>query len=142
MLALTSVPTPFCLCEPFSSKACSGTSFTGKGVGTLVSSRERRALLALPLNRDSNSVQRRFNEWSTAAFVAPVVYMGFPLFVLMNRHSEQMFIAPWRVRGTVGFRADRNVGTLFCPASPRPAFCRALRRPDPPIVCPGFSLDK
>ena len=42
----------------------------------------------------------------------------------------------------VAFRADRNVGTLFCPASPRPAVRRAPCRPDAPVVCPGFGLDR
>ena len=42
----------------------------------------------------------------------------------------------------VAFRADRNVGTLFCRASPRPAFRRAPCRPDAPVVCPGFGLDR
>ena len=51
--------------------------------------------------------------------------------MLAKRRSEQLFTVPWRARGTVGFRADRNVGTLFCPASPRLAVHRAPRRPDP-----------
>ena len=42
----------------------------------------------------------------------------------------------------VGFQADQNVGVPFCPASPRPAVRRAPRRPDPPVVCPGFALDR
>ena len=33
----------------------------------------------------------------------------------------------------VGFQADRNVGTLFCPASPRPAVRRAPRLPGRPL---------
>ena len=41
----------------------------------------------------------------------------------------------------VALRADRNVGTLFCAASPRPAVRRAPCRPDPPVVCPGFGFD-
>ena len=75
-------------------------------------------------------------------FVPPPVYIGFTLFVLAKRRSEQLFTIPWRARGTVGFWADRNVGTLFCPASPRPAVRRAPRRPDLPVVCPGFGFDR
>ena len=101
------------------------------GVGTVVSSQERRALLVPRLNR-----------WSTVCFVPPPVYIGFPLFVLAKRRSEQLFTVPWRARGTVGFRADRNVGTLFCSASCRPAVRRAACRTDPPLVCPGFGLDR
>ena len=63
------------------------------------------------------------------------------MFVHAKSRSEQFFMVPWRARGTVGFRADRNVGTLFCP-SPRGAVGRAPRRPDPPVVCPGFGLDR
>ena len=40
------------------------------------------------------------------------------------------------------FQADGNVGTLFCPASPRPTVRRRLRRPDPPVLCPDFGLNK
>jgi len=100
-------------------------------VDTVVSSQQRRAL-AVPV----------INRLSTVRFVPPPVYIGFPLFVLAKSRSEQLFTVPWRARGTIGFWADRNVGTLFCPASPRPAVRRAPRRPDPPAVCPGFGLDR
>ena len=82
------------------------------------------------------------NRWSTAGFVPPPVYIGFPLFVLAKRRSEQLFTVPWRARETVAFWADRNVGTLFCPASSRPAVRRAPRRIDPSVVCPCFRLDR
>ena len=87
------------------------------------------------------------NRWSTGRFVPPPVYIGFyigfPLFVLAKSRSEQFFTVPWRARETVGFRTNRSVGTLFCPASPRPTIDRrAPRRPDPPVVCPGFGLDR
>ena len=64
------------------------------------------------------------------------------MFVLAKRRSEQVFTLLWRARGTVGFRADRNVDTLFTPASPRPTVRRAPRRPEPSVVCPGFGLDR
>ena len=101
------------------------------GVGTLVNSQQRRAL-AVPL----------INRWSTGRFVPPPFYIGFPLFVLAKRRSEQFFTVRWRARGAVGFKGHRNVGTLFCPASPRPAVRPAPCRPDPSFVCPGFGLDR
>ena len=81
------------------------------------------------------------NRLSTADFVPPPLYIGFPLFVLAKNRSGQLSSKPWEARGTVGLWADRTVGTLFCPAPPRPA-ARAPRRPDPPEVCPGFGFDK
>ena len=63
------------------------------------------------------------------------------MFVLAKRRSKQLFTVPWRARGTVAFGADRNVGTVVCPAL-RPTVRCALRRPDPPVVCPGFGLDR
>ena len=101
-----------------------------KGVGTLVNSQQRRAL-AVPV----------INRGSTGRFVPPPVYIGFP-FVLAKRRSGQFFTVRWRARGAVGFQGHRNVGTLFCPASPRPAVRPAPCWPDPPVVCPGFGLDR
>ena len=63
----------------------------------------------------------RMNRLSTAGFVPPSVYIGFPLFVLAKRRSGQLSTIPWRARGTVGFLATRPVGILFCPALLRPA---------------------
>ena len=110
--------------------------------GTLVSSKERRALLVPRINRGQTADEPRFKWWSTAGFVPPLIYIGFPLFVLAKSRSEQLFTVPWRAIGTVGSRADRNVGTLFCPASPRLAVRCAPCRPDPPVVCPGFGFDR
>ena len=62
------------------------------------------------------------------------------MFVLAKRRLKQLFMVPWRARWTVAFEADRNVGNLVCPASPRPNFRCALRRLDPPVVCPGFGF--
>ena len=62
--------------------------------------------------------------------------------MLAKRRSGQLFTLPWRARGTVAFLADRNVGILFCPAWPRRAVRRAPCRLDPPVVCPGFGLDR
>ena len=64
--------------------------------------------------------------------------------MLAKRRSGHSFTdtVSWRARGTVALWADRNVGTLVCPASPRPTSRCVLRRPDPPVVCPGFGLDR
>ena len=107
-------------------------------VSTLVNSQQRRAL-AVP----------RLNRWSTAG--QPLVNRLFCSLSGLHRISfvracEETFRTvvkvPWRDRGTVAFEADRNVGTLVCPASPRATVRCALRRPDPPVVCPGFGLDR
>ena len=56
-----------------------------KGVGPLVSSQEQSALLVPVINRLSTAVQPRVNRGSTADFVPPSVYVGFRLFVLLER---------------------------------------------------------
>ena len=59
------------------------------GVGTLVSSQERRALAVLLITRSSTANQPRVNRGSTADFFPPSVYIGFRLFVLPNTHPGQ-----------------------------------------------------
>ena len=139
-----------------------------KGDGPLVSSQEERALLVplIPghalhekgLQRQIsdgtlvNSQQAksgrgpsdklRIDRWSIGRFVPPLVYIGFPLFVLAKKRPGQFFTVRWRARGAVGSQGDRNVGILFCSASPHPAVRPAPCRPDPPVVCPGFGLDR
>ena len=66
------------------------------------------------------------NRLSTAGFVPPSVYIGFPLFVLAKGRSGQLSAIPKRARGTVGFWATRPV--LPGPAAPR---CPAVRSADP-----------
>ena len=70
----------------------------------------------------------RMNRGSTAGFVPPSVYIGFPLFVLTKGRSGQLSTIPRGSRGTVGFWATRPVGVLFCPAP--------LRAAAPPCAAP------
>ena len=84
------------------------------GVGTLVNSQQRRALAVPVLNRGQTAGQ-------------PVVNRLFGSSTGLHRIS---FVHAWRTRGAVGFQGDRNVGTLFCPASPHPAVRPAPCRPD------------
>ena len=58
-----------------------------KGVGPLVSSQDERALLVPVINR-----------LSTADFVPPSVYIGFRLFVLLERRPRNVSSMFWRVR--------------------------------------------
>ena len=66
------------------------------------------------------------NRGSTAHFV-PSVYIGFRLFVLLEKRSSDVSSIPWRVQGTCVSWANNSVGTQSCPTPPgRPA-----ERPDP-----------
>ena len=88
------------------------------GVGTLVSSQEQRALLIPVINR-----------LSTAGFVPPTDYKGFPLFVLPKSCSGQLSSMPWGAQGTVVSCADKTVGVPPCRA--RPAQPPRRAPPDP-----------
>ena len=90
------------------------------GVGTLISSQERRAL-AVPV----------INCGSTADFVLPSVYKRFLLLLLGKGSSGQLSTILWRAGGTVGFVAKRPVGILFCSDPPRHAAppCSSPTRP-------------
>ena len=99
------------------------------GVGTVISSLERRALLV-----------PRINRWSTAGFVPPSVYIRLPWFVLLARRSGQLSSMPGGYEGRLSpGRTDPSVSR---PARPRPAPLRRVPpRFDPLVVCPGFGID-
>ena len=82
------------------------------------------------------------NRGSTRRFVPPPVSIGFSLFVLAKKRLRQFLTVRWSARGAIGFRSNRNVGILFCPASHRPAVRPAPCRHDQAVVCPGFGLDR
>ena len=99
------------------------------GVGPLVSSQERRA-----------AVVPRINRSSTGYRVPPSVYMGFRLFVLPKRRSGQLSSMPGGKRdGCLLGEPTRRRPVLPGPAPPPR---RAPPRPDPPVVCPGFGLER
>ena len=74
-----------------------------KGVGPLVSSQEQRALLVPRINRSSTAGQPRI-------LFPHSVYIGFRLFVLLERRSGNMFSMLWRVRGRLVPCANCSVG--------------------------------
>ena len=79
------------------------------------------------------------NQFSTAGFVPPSVYIGFRLFVLLGETFKR------RIFDALGStRKDCFLGEQFCwhPVlrDPAPPPRRAPRR-DPPVVCSGFGLD-
>ena len=99
------------------------------GVGTLVSSQERRALAVPLINRLSAAGQPLVNRGSTADFVPPSVYIGFRLFVLPKRHPGQCLrFAGKKKDGCLLAGPTRRRPVLPCPVRPR---CHSVRRPDP-----------
>ena len=77
------------------------------------------------------------NRWSTGRCVPPSVYIRFRLFVLLESRSGDVFSDALESTRDACLLAE-----LFCQravlAGPSPPPCRAPR-PDPPVVCPGFS---
>ena len=100
-------------------------------IGTLASSQKQRALLVSLINR-----------WSTGRCVPPSVYIGFPLFVLPKNRPQQLSFIRQRVRRSEGRfspgQTDPSARRSARPCSPASPPC-AQPRPDPPVVCPGFS---
>ena len=63
----------------------------------------------------------RMNRLSTAGFIPPSVYIGFPLFVLPETRPGGCSSIVRKVRVTVVSWADRPVGIPSCPFPARPA---------------------
>ena len=91
-----------------------------KGVGPLVGSQERRALLVPLINRLQSACQ-------PLVLFLHSVYIGFCLFVLLEKRSGDASSMLWGVRGTFVSLANCSVGVPSCPAPPR----RPAVRPDP-----------
>ena len=76
-------------------------------------------------SRGYTAYQPRINRGSTAHFVPPCVYMGFRLFVLLEKRSSDVSSnpsIPWKVQRTCVSCANSSVGTQSCPTPPgRPA---------------------
>ena len=90
-----------------------------KCVGPLVSSQEQRALLVPRLNRSSTAGQPRI-------LFPHSVYIGFRLFVLLERRSCNICSMLWRVRGTLVSWATCSVGVPSGPARPRRPAVRSV----------------
>ena len=58
---------------------------------------------------------------------------------ISERCSGDVSPMPWRVRGTLMSWANCSVGVALPGPTPLP---RRAPRPDPPVVCPGFGIDK
>ena len=87
-LMLTSGPTPFCPCKPFSYKACPGKSLQKQArVGPLVGSQKRRAL-AVPL------INRLYSACQLLILFLHSVYIRLQLFVLLERRLEDVYSMP------------------------------------------------
>ena len=78
---------------------------------------------------------RQINRWSTAGFVLPSVYIGFPLFVLPENRPGGLSSMIWKQREWL------TPGRIVPSAPPRPAAppCAA---PPRPAISPGFGTDK
>ena len=70
------------------------------------------------------------NRLSTAGFVPPSVYIGFPLFVLPRKRSGQLSSMPWGARGSV-VSTDPSASRPVRSRSALPPRRPALRRPEP-----------
>ena len=105
-----------------------------KGVGPLVSSQKRRARFVSRINRSSNAV-----------FVPPSVYIRTRLFELPNTYTFRTGVFDaLGVSESVVLWADRSVRVTFCQVPPHPAASLRCAPPrfDPPVVSPGYGLDR
>ena len=81
------------------------------------------------------------SRWATGGHVPPSVCIGTRLFVLPESRSKQLHstVGGGQEGRVLPWRTDRSASR---PAPPRPAAGRALGRPGPPGICPGFGFDK
>ena len=107
-----------------------------KGDGPLVSSQEHRALLVPRLNRLSTGCRSVVNR----SFGSSIVLHRISLVRASGETFRRRFFDALE-----GTRDACLLGELFCrrPALPGPTpLPRLAPRPDPPVVCPGFGLDR
>ena len=81
-----------------------------KGVVPLVGSQETKSA-SCPADKP------RINRGSTGDFVPPSVYIGFRLFVLLERRSSDVSSIPWKEWWTFVSWANNSVGKQSCPTS-------------------------
>ena len=120
--------------------SCSCLAWKGftetNGLGTLVNSplvnSQQRSTLPVPVITADKPVKNQSSTWH---FVPLAVYIGFfVIWWFRKKDSEQLFTVCRNARGAVG--------TLFCPASPRPAGCPAPCRPGQKVLSSGFWIDR
>ena len=101
-----------------------------KGVDTLVRSQKRSALLA-PL----------INQLSTAVFVPLPIYIKFRMVVLLKNSSTCLF-GVWEGTRAGSLLGEPILRPPVLPPRSAPTFRRAPPRPELPVVCPGFGIDR
>ena len=103
------------------------------GVGTLVSSQERKAIVVLVISRELIAEGPVMNQLSTANLF---FHRFEPVFFSWVQRNVQDFSLPYS-----GGQPDPSVS---CSAQPcrNPATCSAQRRHKPPVIFSGFGPDE
>ena len=64
---------------------------------------------------DKTRMNRLLTDCQPVILFPHSVYIGFRLYMLLERRSGDVSSMPWRVRGTLGLWANSSVGTQSCP---------------------------